>query len=74
MITSFRCICGVEIGVGPLIREVVCPLCGTTWTENTVKLFCGTVYDIQDNGRWVMRQTREPTVSQWRPTNIIFGE
>lgn len=74
MVTIFQCVCGVNIQISFGMDEVICPLCGTRWSQNMVRLVCGTVYDIKDNGLWVARQTSEPAISGWRPTNIIFGE
>ena len=74
MVTIFQCICGVNLQVSFGMDRAVCPYCGTSWESNAVRLIDGTVYDIEDNGRWVARQTREPVISGWRPTNVIFGE
>ena len=74
MVTIFQCICGTYLQAALGMDRAICPFCGTIWEPNVVRLIDGTVYDIRDNGRWVTRQTREPVISSWKPTNVIFGE
>lgn len=72
MTSGFQCICGMFVIVHNMGSGIIpCPVCGTEWTENTVRLFDGTTYHLEGNGRWRMGESRPKLVSI--PVSRFFG-
>lgn len=55
---SFQCICGIMIGFRGEVDNLACPMCGTQWTQTSATLVDGTRYLIEENGRWVLQNTK----------------
>ena len=70
---GFQCICGLFVILhGGGDGKIICPQCGTEWLENSVTLFDGTTYRLEENGRWMRGENRPKLIPI--PTSRFFGE
>lgn len=73
MISGFQCICGMFVIVHSMGSGTIpCPVCGTIWSEKTVTLFDGTIYNLGKNGRWGEGERRPKPVPI--AVSRFFGE
>jgi hypothetical protein len=63
MVSGLQCICGMfVIFHDPVSGRIPCPNCGTEWLEDSVRLFDGTTFYLEENGRWVMGENTPKSV------------
>lgn len=73
--TGFQYICGMYVVLhGGVSGKVPCPQCGTEWSEDSVRLFDGTIYCLGENGRWIRGADKPKRPPVPVPVSRFFGE